>query len=286
MRLLLSSVSSICLLALASAPARAQSAPAPAPAPAQAPGPGTKDAGSKDAGSKDAGSKDPASKDTASKDTAAKDTAAKDASVKDAGAKDAAGSDRIQAVQRRPLREANRLELWPYFTMSIADPYLQRVGGGLRALWHLREGAALGVDGSGLASFETEELAIARRELRARVIESRERMALRAVGSIAPLYGKVALPGDALVHFEVFMDAALGGAWTETDAGSGLRPLVGAGLGERLLLSSTVALTARVGGEVYAERVFVNGSYGTHAMGYWSVAFGLSFYFPGAGERP
>ena len=203
----------------------------------------------------------------------------------EAGTPDAPPNDRIQAVQRRPLREAGRLELFPYAALGIGDPYLQRVGGGLRALWHLREGAAFGLDASGLLHFETEELAIAKRELRARVIESRERAALRAVGSIAPLYGKVALPGDALLHFEVFADAALGAAYTETDAGSGIRPLVGAGIGQRLLLSSNVALTARVGGEVYAEHVFVNGQWGTHAMGYWSIALGLSFYLPGAGDR-
>lgn len=193
--------------------------------------------------------------------------------------------DQIQAVQRRPLREANRLELWPYASLGIGDPYLQRVGGGLRALWHLREGAALGLDASGMASFETQELSIAKRELRARVIESRERAAVRAVGSIAPLYGKVSLPGDAILHFEIFADAALGAAFTQTDAGSGLRPLVGAGLGERLLLGSNVALTARVGGEVYAERVLVNGQTSTHAMGFWSVQLGLSFYFGSGGER-
>ena len=196
-----------------------------------------------------------------------------------------ADRDQILAVQRRPLREAGRLELMPYAALGIADPYLQRVGGGLRALWHLREGAAFGLDASGLLHFETEELAIAKRELRARVIESRERAALRAVGSIAPLYGKVALPGDALLHFEVFADAALGAAYTETDAGSGIRPLVGAGLGERMLLSSNIALTARVGGEVYAERVLVNGQWGTHAMGFFTIQLGLSFYLPGAGDR-
>jgi hypothetical protein len=197
-----------------------------------------------------------------------------------------APADRIQAVQRRPLREAGRLELWPYAMLGIGDPYLQRLGGGLRALWHVREGAAFGLDASALSTMETQEFSIAKRELRARVIESRERAALRAVGSIAPLYGKVALPGDTLVHFEIFADVAMGGAWTQTDAGSGIRPLVGAGIGERLLLGSNIALTARVGGEVYAERVFLNGNWATHAMGFWSVQLGLSFYFPGAGERP
>jgi hypothetical protein len=202
-----------------------------------------------------------------------------------AAAPDAPPGDRIQSVQRRPLREAGRLEIFPYAALGVGDPYLQRVGGGLRALWHLREGAALGLDAGGLMHFETQELAIAKRELNARVIESRERAALRAVGSIAPIYGKVALPGDSLVHFEMFADAALGAAWTDTDAGSGIRPLVGAGIGERVLLSSNVALTARVGGEVYAEHVYVNGQWGTHAMGYWSIAAGLSFYLPGAGDR-
>ena len=41
--------------------------------------------------------------------------------------------DQINAVQKRPLREARRLELWTYGSMGIGDPYLQRWGGGLRA---------------------------------------------------------------------------------------------------------------------------------------------------------
>ena len=47
--------------------------------------------------------------------------------------------DEIAAVQKRPLRQAKRLELWSYGEMSIADPYLQRFGGGLRGMYHLRE---------------------------------------------------------------------------------------------------------------------------------------------------
>jgi|GEM_PF-1690233 len=191
-------------------------------------------------------------------------------------------SDEITAVQRRPLREAHRLELFTYGSMSVADPYLQRFGGGLRAMWHLREGLSLGLDGSGLGTWQTQELVIARRELHARVIESRERAALAALVAIAPLYGKVALPGDALVHFETFFDAGLGGAYTETDAGRGVRPLLVGGVGQRLFLSDSAALSVRLGGNLYAERVLVDGQGKTHAMGFWSLSLGVSFFLPGA----
>ena len=89
----------------------------------------------------------------------------------------------------------------------------------------------------------------------------------------------------SLANFEIFADGGLGAAYTETDAGRGVRPLIAAGLGQRLLLGSNLALTARVGGELYAERVYLNGQWGSHAMGFWSVQLGVSFYFPGAGER-
>ncbi|HEY5676727.1 MAG TPA: hypothetical protein VIR81_08080, partial [Myxococcales bacterium] len=87
-------------------------------------------------------------------------------------------ADTITAVQKRPLRQAHRLELQPYGEMSIADPYLQRWGAGLRAMWHLREGLSIGLDGNGLGSWATEELVIAKRELHARIVESRARMTL------------------------------------------------------------------------------------------------------------
>ena len=192
-----------------------------------------------------------------------------------------AEADEINAVQRRPLRQAKRLELWGYGQMSIADPYLQRWGGGLRAMYHLREGLAVGLDAGGLGTWATQELVIAKRELHARILESHQRASLAAMASIAPIYGKVALPGDALVHFETFLDAGLGGVLTETDAGKGVRPMLTGGIGQRLFLGENFALTARVGGELYAEHVMVDGQRQTHAMGFWTVQFGLSWYLPG-----
>ena len=197
-----------------------------------------------------------------------------------------ADADEIHAVQRRPLREAKRVELFPYGAVSIADPYLQRWGGGLRAMWHLREGLSLGLDGNGFGTWQTQELVIAKRELHARIIDSRQRASAAAVAAIAPLYGKVALPGDVLVHFETFIDLGLGGALTETDAGRGVRPMLLGGVGQRVFLGEDFALTARVGGDLYAERVLINGQPSTKAMGFWTFALGVSFYFPGArGDR-
>jgi hypothetical protein len=195
-----------------------------------------------------------------------------------------AAEDQITAVQKRPLREARRLEVWGYGSMGIGDPYLQRWGGGLRGAWHFREGLSVGIDVSGLDSWATQELVIAKRELHARVLESHERAAFAAVASIAPIYGKVALPGDALVHLETFLDAGLGGALTETDSGRGLRPLLMGGIGQRVFLGDNVALTARLGGNVYAERFVVDGQGTTHASGFWTVQLGLSWYWPTAKE--
>lgn len=187
--------------------------------------------------------------------------------------------DRITAVQKKPLREARRLEVLPYGVMSIGDPYVQRWGAGLRAMWHLREGLSVGADATGFGNWETQELVIARRELHANVIESRTKAMLAGFASIAPLYGKVALPGDALVHFETFLDAGLGAAWTETDATRGIRPMVAAGIGQRAFLSQRFAISGRIGGNLYAERVIVNGSAQTHPMGFWTFMLGLSCYF-------
>ena len=199
-----------------------------------------------------------------------------------ARAQPAEPADTITAVQKRPLRQANRLELTPYGEMGIADPYLQRWGGGLRAMYHLREGLSVGLDANGFGTWATQELVIAKRELHARILESRQRGSLAGFAAIAPLYGKVALPGDVLVHFETFLDAGVGAAWTETDATRGVRPMIAAGIGQRIALGESVALTARLGGNLYAERVVVDGAQQTKAMGFWSVRLGLSFYFGGA----
>jgi len=194
---------------------------------------------------------------------------------------DNASGDTISAVQKRPLQQAHRLEILPYGEMSIADPYLQRWGGGLRVMVHLREGLSLGLDASGLSTWQTEELVIARRELHARILDSRQQGALLALASIAPLYGKVALPGDGIVHFETFFDAGLGGVLTETDATRGVRPALTGGIGQRIFINDGFALTARVGGNLYAEHLIVDGRSQTKAMGFWNLILGLSFYLGG-----
>ncbi|GAC1337294.1 MAG: hypothetical protein NVSMB23_03550 [Myxococcales bacterium] len=198
-----------------------------------------------------------------------------------------APADEIHAVQKRPLREARRLELWAYGVGSVGDPYLQRWGGGLRAMYHLREGLSVGLDGHGFATFATEELVIAKRELHARVLESRQRASGTALVAIAPLYGKVALPGNLLVHFETFADAGLGAALTETDSGRGVRPLIAAGIGQRLFAGENLAFTLRLGGELYAERFSIAGQPTTHASGFWTLSFGAALYLPGQkGNEP
>ena len=190
-------------------------------------------------------------------------------------------ADEIHAVQKRPLREAHRLELWAYGVGSIGDPYQQRWGGGLRAMFHPREGLSFGLDARGLGTFATEDLVIAKRELHAQILESHERASLSAVAAVAPLYGKVALPGDLLLHFETFADVGLGAAETETASGRGVRPLISAGVGQRLFTGDDVALTLRLGGELYAERFAIAGQPQTKAMGFWTLAFGVAFYLPG-----
>src|SRR5438270_8248579 len=182
-----------------------------------------------------------------------------------ARAQSADPADTITAVQKRPLRQAHRLEISPYAEMGIGDPYQQRWGAGLRAMWHLREGLSVGVDANGLGTWATQELVIAKRELHARILESRQRASLAAFAAIAPLYGKVALPGDALVHFETLLDAGLGGAWTETDSTRGVRPMIAGGIGQRVFLGEDFALTARVGGNLYAARALIQGATQTHA---------------------
>src|SRR2546427_156984 len=99
---------------------------------------------------------------------------------------DADASDRITAVQKRPLRQANRLEISPYGEMSIGDPYLQRWGAGLRAIWHLREGLSGGLGADGLGTLGEQVLGIAQRELHARRPEHPLRGSCGGFATIAP----------------------------------------------------------------------------------------------------
>jgi hypothetical protein len=58
--------------------------------------------------------------------------------------------------------------------------------------------------------------------------------------------------------------------------------MVAAGIGQRIFVSESVAFTARVGGNLYAERAIVDTVSQTKVMGFWSFRFGLSYYLGGA----
>src|SRR2546426_10599111 len=85
-----------------------------------------------------------------------------------ARAQSADPADTITAVQKRPLRQAHRLEISPYAEMGIGDPYQQRWGAGLRAVWHLREGLSVGGGADGLGTWATQEVGSAKGGLHAR----------------------------------------------------------------------------------------------------------------------
>jgi hypothetical protein len=58
--------------------------------------------------------------------------------------------------------------------------------------------------------------------------------------------------------------------------------MITGGIGQRIFLGEDFALTARLGGNLYAERILINGVPSTKAMGFWSLALGVSFYFGGS----
>jgi len=121
-------------------------------------------------------------------------------------AEPAEAADTITAIQKRPLRQASRLEVSPTPRWGSRTPTCNVGAPAPRHVAPAR-GLSLGLDAN-VWNWATQELVIAKRELHARILESRQRGSLAAFAAIAPLYGKVALPGDALVHFETFSTRA------------------------------------------------------------------------------
>lgn len=148
----------------------------------------------------------------------------------------AAEPDAGASLQQRVAHRAHRFELAPSLAVSVNDPFFTRLGGALRAAFHLSETFTVAVRGAYFAAVPTDDVVVARSQLGA-VQRPLATWLAMADAEWAPMYGKF-VAADSIVHFDVFAVAGLGVAVGQPafDLGGGVR------LSLRDALSFNVAL--------------------------------------------
>ncbi len=162
--------------------------------------------------------------------------------------------DRIKAVSRKVFLKANRFELFPALGVTTNDPFYRTWSIDGRAAWHLNDALALEIGGAYVPPFFVEKLPMVdllREE--ARLINVDAKLLGRADAGItfSPLYGKVAILSDAIIHFDAF---AIAGAGAVFDTNQDLvHPSMDVGAGLRVFLLRWLVVRADLRDYVYPQ---------------------------------
>lgn len=185
--------------------------------------------------------------------------------------------DRIKAVSRKTFLKTGRFELTPNAMFTVNDPFFRTITVGGRVAWHLNEAFALEVGGNYvppgfIQALEPVDLV---REKLTLINADNDVIGLADVGlTFSPLYGKMAVFGDGIIHFDGFVSAGVGATF---DNGADLiHPAMNVGVGGRIFLTRWLVLRGDLRDYIYPQDKAGISTLQNLVF----VSLGLGFYFP------
>jgi outer membrane beta-barrel protein len=176
----------------------------------------------------------------------------KDAAAERREEKKKALADRIKAVQRKTFLKKKRVEVFPYFGLDLNDPFFQHFLVGGSVAYHVADSLAIEARGGGVfASLEQGAVKLVRVQEGAICEETCPEFKYHADVDVswAPLYGKISLLGDTILHFDTYLTAGPGIFGTD----AGLAPAVNIGIGQRYFLTDWLVVRIEVRNYVFIE---------------------------------
>lgn len=157
--------------------------------------------------------------------------------------------ERIQSVSNRLYGKSGRLELtlYPMTSLSLNDAFYQKFGGGLGLAYHFSESLSASLFGTYNLSLETSNASYYGHK-EEYVPFAGKRTFLGGLDFMwAPLYGKVSLAAEWIMHFDTYILAGIGFIGNEQAADKTSFGFSGAfGLGARFFFTPMVALRLEV----------------------------------------
>jgi outer membrane beta-barrel protein len=197
------------------------------------------------------------------------------------GERDVALGDRVKAVQRKGFLKRGRFEVAPILALSVNDAFYQKVGGGLRLAYSLQDSFAIAVRGSYYTPFRTDNVRVGKLAFQSQLLTSQIYSQAMLDGVWSPVYGKAAFLGDSIVHFDLFLMAGFGAAWSATsDAprSEGPHPAAEFGGGVRFYPKEWMAFELGLAATFYPDQPIV--SVPATIQKVFVVNVGVSFFFP------
>ncbi len=185
--------------------------------------------------------------------------------------------DRIKAVARKTFLKTGRFELEPNVMVTVNDSFFRSFAAAGRVAWHINEAFAVEFGGAYIPPFFVQKLEpvdLLRQEL-ALINADNSVVGLLDVGmTFSPLYGKMALFGDSIIHFDGFVSAGLGATF---DNGLDVvHPTLNVGVDGRVFLTRFLVLRADLRNYSYPQ----DKAGISTLQNLMFVSVGVGFYFP------
>jgi outer membrane beta-barrel protein len=186
--------------------------------------------------------------------------------------------DRIKSIQRKPFIKKSRWELTPMFVLSLNDAFYQKMGGGAAVGFHVADSLGLELQAVYVGTIQTDMVGFFQQANQALPKVSQLQYYLTANIQWSPLYGKLSLFTDAIVHFDAYLVGGFGMAQTET----GTKFASNIGIGLRYFATSWLVIKLEVRDLIYTEKLSLDvqrtefSDIQNHVM----LSAGVSFFLP------
>jgi outer membrane beta-barrel protein len=186
--------------------------------------------------------------------------------------------DRIKSVQRIAYLKKGRWEFTPMVSVSLNDAFYQKMGGGGSLTYHIADSLALEFHGVYVGTIQTDMVGYFQQANEALPQVSRLQYYLMGSFQWSPIYGKLSLFTDEIIHFDAYILGGFGMAYTEK--GSKLASNIGIGL--RYYMNSWMMIKLEVRDLIYTETLNLNieSTEFSDVQNHLMLNIGISFVLP------
>lgn len=168
--------------------------------------------------------------------------------------------DRIKAVSRKVFLKDGRFEIDPAIAVTTNDPFFRAWQIAGRAAYHVNDSLALELGGAYVPPFFIEKLPpldLLREEAGLINVDSKLLGHVDAGVTFSPVYGKLAILSDAIIHFDAYAAAGVGAVFDsnfkEDDALHFVHPSMNVGVGLRVFLLRWLVVRSELRDYLYPQ---------------------------------
>jgi outer membrane beta-barrel protein len=203
--------------------------------------------------------------------------------------------ERIKSVSNRSYLKSGRVELTllPFTSLSLNDAFYQKLGGGLGLAYHFNDAFAIQAMGTYSLNLDTSNATKYSISPTGDVVipYAGKRTYLFDAGLCwSPIYGKISLAAEWILHFDTYVTAGIGGIGGEIKKGTADASNFGfagvAGLGARVFFDRTFALKMELKDYmVFTDKVTFKTQERSDVQHQLMVHFGLSIFLGQGSEE-